>query len=43
MSRQTRADKILAALETAGIEFIGENGDGPGVRVRKRHRSKKPK
>jgi len=39
--RQTTADKIRAALKTAGIEFIGENGDGPGVRLRKRQRSKK--
>jgi hypothetical protein len=23
-----------------GIEFIDENGGGPGVRLRKRHRSK---
>jgi hypothetical protein len=27
---------IRRALETAGIEFIGENGGGPGVRLRKR-------
>ena len=26
-----------------GIEFIDENGGGPGVRLRKRHRLKKPK
>lgn len=26
---------IRAALETAGIEFIAENGGGPGVRLRK--------
>jgi transcriptional regulator with XRE-family HTH domain len=25
---------IRSALETAGIEFIGENGAGPGVRLR---------
>jgi transcriptional regulator with XRE-family HTH domain len=31
------------ALERAGIEFIDENGGGPGVRVRKHQRAKKPK
>ena len=28
---------IKATLEKAGVEFIGENGGGPGVRL-KRHR-----
>jgi predicted transcriptional regulator len=28
--------KIQSALEKAGIEFIDENGGGPGVRLRKR-------
>src|ERR1700726_4348566 len=27
---------IRHALETAGVEFIDENGGGPGVRLRKR-------
>ena len=27
---------LRKALETAGIEFIDENGGGPGVRLRKR-------
>ena len=27
---------IRAALERGGIEFISENGGGPGVRLRKR-------
>jgi transcriptional regulator with XRE-family HTH domain len=31
------------ALERAGVEFIDENGGGPGVRLRKRQRSKKLK
>jgi transcriptional regulator with XRE-family HTH domain len=31
------------ALERAGVEFIDENGGGPGVRLRKRQRTKKPK
>ena len=34
---------IREALELAGIEFIDENGGGPGVRLRKRQRLKKPK
>ncbi len=28
-------DAIRAALEAAGVEFIEENGGGPGVRLRK--------
>jgi transcriptional regulator with XRE-family HTH domain len=31
---------IRRALEAAGVEFIDENGGGPGVRLRKRHQSK---
>jgi len=27
---------IRAALESAGVEFIAENGGGPGVRLRRR-------
>ena len=34
---------VRRALEDAGIEFIDENGGGPGVRLRKRQRAKKPK
>jgi transcriptional regulator with XRE-family HTH domain len=34
---------IRRALEDAGIEFIDENGGGPGVRLRKRRRFKTPK
>jgi|SRR5580658_6437184 transcriptional regulator with XRE-family HTH domain len=34
--RNATAAKIQSALETAGIEFIDENGGGPGVRLRKR-------
>ena len=30
---------VRRALEAAGIEFIDENGGGPGVRLRKRQRS----
>jgi predicted transcriptional regulator len=31
---------LRMALETAGIEFIEENGGGPGVRLRKRQTPK---
>jgi predicted transcriptional regulator len=31
---------LRKALETAGIDFIDENGGGPGVRLRKRPRTK---
>jgi transcriptional regulator with XRE-family HTH domain len=34
---------ILKALEAAGIEFIPENGGGPGVRLRKSPRPKRSK
>ena len=37
------ADKIRAALERGGIEFVDENGGGAGVRLRKRERSRTPK
>jgi transcriptional regulator with XRE-family HTH domain len=36
--REVSADataKIQQALESAGIEFITENGGGPGVRLRR--------
>jgi transcriptional regulator with XRE-family HTH domain len=32
--------KIRAALDASGIEFIDENGGGPGVRIRKRTHKK---
>jgi hypothetical protein len=31
---------VRRALEVAGIEFIDENGGGPGVRLRKRQQKK---
>ncbi len=31
---------IKAALVKAGVEFIDENGGGPGVRLRKRQRAR---
>jgi transcriptional regulator with XRE-family HTH domain len=34
---------VRRALEAAGVEFIDENGGGPGVRLRQRRRLKTPK
>jgi hypothetical protein len=34
---------LTHALENAGIQFINENGGGPGVRLRKRQRVKQSK
>lgn len=34
--RADTGEKILAALEGAGVIFVEENGEGPGVRLRKR-------
>jgi hypothetical protein len=31
---------VRRALEAAGVEFIDENGGGPGVRLRKAARAK---
>ena len=33
--RPETLEKIKLALEAAGVEFIAENGGGPGVRLRK--------
>jgi len=33
-SRKT-SERIFATFEAAGVEFIEENGSGPGVRLRK--------
>jgi hypothetical protein len=41
--RPNTAEKIRGALEKSAIEFIDANGGGPGVRLRKRQRAKKPK
>jgi transcriptional regulator with XRE-family HTH domain len=38
--RNETGAKIRMALEAAGIEFIHENGGGPGVRLRKRQPKK---
>jgi transcriptional regulator with XRE-family HTH domain len=39
-AKQSTMDRLQHALEAAGIEFIQENGGGPGVRLRKRHQKK---
>ena len=38
--RDETGEKICSALRSAGVEFIDENGGGPGVRLRKRHARK---
>ena len=35
--------KLRKALEKAGVEFIAENGGGPGVRLRQPQRPVRPK
>src|SRR3954447_18496052 len=42
-AKQSTMDALQRALEGAGIEFIYENGAGPGVRLRKGASSKKAK
>ena len=34
-AKQSTMDAMQKALETAGIQFIAENGGGAGVRLRK--------
>ncbi len=34
--RESTSGAIRSALEAAGVEFIEENGGGPGVRLRER-------
>jgi transcriptional regulator with XRE-family HTH domain len=34
-AKQSTLDRLKSALEAAGVEFIDENGGGPGVRLRK--------
>jgi transcriptional regulator with XRE-family HTH domain len=36
--RRATLQAIRRAFEVAGVEFIEENGGGPGVRLRKRHK-----
>ena len=39
-AKQSTIDRLQQALEAAGVEFIDENGGGPGVRLRKRQQKK---
>ena len=38
--KERTIDALQRAFEVAGIEFIDENGGGPGVRLRKRRQKK---
>jgi transcriptional regulator with XRE-family HTH domain len=38
--REGTGEKIRKAIQSAGIDFIDENGGGPGVRLRKRQPKK---
>ncbi|MDF0497970.1 helix-turn-helix transcriptional regulator [Bradyrhizobium yuanmingense] len=38
--RDETVQKIVNAVACAGIDFLFENGNGPGVRLRKPNRSK---
>ena len=38
--RRSTLEVVRRALERAGVEFIDENGGGPGVRLRKRQQPK---
>ena len=42
-SRRSTIDVIKRALEDAGVEFLEENGGGPGLRLRKAHHRGKRK
>lgn len=39
-TRQATLAVLRWAFEAAGVEFINENGGGPGVRLRKRQQKK---
>ena len=39
--REATVERIRAALEKGGIQFIDENGGGPGVRLRKPPKQKR--
>ncbi len=39
-AKQSTMDRLQQALEAAGVEFIDENGGGPGVRLQKRQTKK---
>ena len=42
-SRHATLAVLRRAFESAGVEFIDENGGGPGVRLRKDQRARDPK
>jgi hypothetical protein len=42
-SRQATLVMLRQAFESAGVEFIDENGGGPGVRLSHRQPPKQPK
>jgi len=39
-ARLSTVDRLRQALEAAGVDFIDENGGGPGVRLRNRQQKK---
>ena len=39
--RGETSDRIVRAIRSAGVEFIDENGGGPGVRLRKQPKQKR--
>jgi transcriptional regulator with XRE-family HTH domain len=39
--KERTIEALQRTLEVAGVEFIDENGGGPGVRLRKRQHKKK--
>jgi predicted transcriptional regulator len=41
--RGQTGEKILSSLAAAGVEFIDENGGGPGVRLKKARREARKK
>ena len=41
--REDTTQKLRAAIEAAGVEFIEENGGGPGVRLKKGKRETRKK
>jgi predicted transcriptional regulator len=41
--KERTVDAMRASLEKAGVEFIAEDNDGPGVRLRKMRVASKPK
>ena len=39
-AKRSTIDRLQQALEVAGVEFIDEDGGGPGVRLKRRHQKK---